>query len=1408
MRKSIRFTFLFLVLSIFSILVACKPEVVKSLTISEESVEVEVGQEVKVDVILENLDGEVLWEITDSSVASVKGGVVTGLSIGETILKASLSGYEDSLTVKVIAPSVVGTLSVDYETISLNEGSKLSVNASVSFKGEKVEGLEYVWTENSNGSVVSLNANGGKCEVTATGFGESVITVKTNHFGVDLTKTITVSVIRDVSVEITNIELGDSGYILDLVSFVPEGTDYISEFIPDVKVLANGEELSDINYSLTADNDVVVIEGNKIRASKEGSAVVTLTYQDVSGNVELVINVNVTNASVSLEKMIDFDKDANLVVLNKNDFVGNILGATLAGEELTVEVAGDNVNLSGYSNVGCGEADLVVKTDNANYSLKALVISMIIDSKEDLDRLGTVSRVGDSAVWDGYYVLGCDIEYNGVFNTFCGLEQGGTWGGTTGFVGTFDGRGHVIKGFQTAGPCGGLIGTIGTAGVVKNVGFVDAEVKDSADRSGIVASFVYGKIQNVFVQVKQNGAWWCGGVAEYVYPAGEISNTIIYVTETNGRDTNLALASLSFDTAIFKDCYSVGSLPLYRTGGDAPVAGPEAENLKNFASLAEFKNANVDLTSWDSSLWDTTSGMPVFKSYLALIKDNASSAIKNDNSVLVNGSLVIEGSNDYVYTLKEEVSGITINGNVVTVVGNYDTKFTVIASNIIDPSITYEKEFTVASKPVVILNGAYNLKLDEASSVVVIEEVALDTISKVLINGVEVTFIQDGTNLTLSAYESFEANTYSLEIIGTNASYTGNVTLARLPYNVLDKSLDFDLSANLVSLDSSLFSGVIQNVTLAGNQLTLDGLNVSGYQGVSVGENTLVVKTDEAIYELKALVVTKVIKSTDDWASVLASKTGPITGYYVLGNDLDYTGVKYGVVTGLAWGATDGFDGVFDGRGFSIRNLALEDNYCSYFGTIGLNAHIKNVEFVNASIAWGGQGGILGNLVYGKIENVSISFASNGGWWTGAIGCFIRSEAKINNVMINVTGTDSDNKSGIGSCIQDPASLTNVYVIGNLPLAYVGADAPGSVLENTTNVAKYADYEALKNASHDFASFDTAIWNLEAGYPYFGKEMPTPEPEPTPDKTDVVLNNSVDFEIGNLSAVINELENDTVSQVLINDVEVVFVQDGSTLTLSGINLDLGDYSIVIIGTKSNYSGKAGIVTKVIKSTADWDQVLASRVDKITGYYVLGNDVDYTGVTYNVVNTAAWGSTAGFDGTFDGRGYSITNLSLNGDGLGFFGTICLNAVIRNVNFKDAVIGWGGQGGVLGNLVYGRIENVAISFTSTGGWWNGGIGCFIRSEARINNVIIQVSGNAGDSSSAIGSCIQDASSISNVYAYGTLVLGYVGADAPGSVLANSTNVAKYDTTDLLVAAAHDYSSFDLNVWDLSSGYPVFK
>ena len=1314
MKKIIRFVFLFLIVSTLSVLVACdgNEEVLpKSLNITEESIEIEVGQDIAVNVVLENLEGNIQWEVSDASVASVSGKVVTGLKVGETIIKAKIGEYEDSCSVKVIAPSSVGTLSVDYESISLNQGSKLSVNATVTYKGEKVEGLVYEWTESSNSTVVTLNPTGSKCEVNATGFGASTVTVKTTHLGVELIKTLSVTVIRDVSVEIENLTLGESGYNLSLVTYVPEGmeNEVISEFEPIVKAYVNGDEVSIGEYALETAGDAVVIEGNKIKANKAGNAVVTLTYEDESGEIDLVINVTVSTVNVNIAQIIDFDKDANLVVLDKEQFLGNVTSVRLGDEELTYEVAEGKLRISGYKEANVGETSLVITTDVSAYNLKALVVTMVIDSKADLDRLGTVSKVG-TAVWDGYFVLGCDIEYNGVFNTFCGELQGGTWGGTTGFVGTFDGRGYVIKGFKTAGAFGGLFGTIGNTGVVKNVGFVDAEIKDSADRSGIVAAFVYGKIQNVFVEVKQYGAWWCGGVAEYVFPNGEISNSVVYVTETNNRADILALASFSFDTAIFKDCYSVGTLPLYRTGGDNPVYAEETDDLRNFASLEAFKNANVDLSSWDTTIWDTSSGMPVFKGYL---KYQESEPTHEHELCAECGKC-----------LKADCPEEKCAGHVQEPTHEHELCAECGKCLKTDcPEDKCEGHQPTIEKTDIVLSNVVDFELGTA----VVAELANDTVVKVLINGEEVAFIQNGSTITLTGEVAL--GDYTLEIIGTTSDYAG-----------------------------------------------------------------------------KASVVTKVIKSVTDWKAVLDARTTTITGYYVLGADLDYTGVAYGIVNGLAWGATEGFDGIFDGRGHTISNLALEGDQCSYFGTICLNAVIRNVEFTNASIAWGGQGGILGNMVYGRIENVSISFSSNGGWWTGAIGCFIRSEARINNVMIYVTGTDSDNKSGIGSCIQDASVITNCYVVGNLPLAYVGADAPGAVLENGTNVAKYADLVALVAAGHNFSSFDTTVWNLEGGYPYFGQEAPAPLP--APEKTDVVLNHSVDFETANLTAVVAELANDTVTQVLINGEEVAFTQDGSTLTLSGVTLELGDYTLEIIGTKSDYTGKAGIVTKVIKSVADWKAVLDSRTTTITGYYVLGADLDYTGVSYAKVTGLAWGATEGFDGIFDGRGHTISNLALEGDQCSYFGTICLNAVIRNVEFTNASIAWGGQGGILGNMVYGRIENVSISFSSNGGWWTGAIGCFIRSEARINNVMIYVTGTDSDNKSGIGSCVQDASVITNCYVIGNLPLAYVGPDSPASVLENSINVAKYADLDTLKAAGHDFASFNATVWNLDSGYPVLR
>lgn len=992
--------------------------IIASLEFEKSVYEIEVGEQAILKVQFNHLDGNMEWSCEDPSVISLHDGEIVGLKVGKTTVTVKMGDYHASCEITVKSPSVVGTLSVDYDSLRLNENTTMSITASLIYKENEVEDVEYIWSESSNNEVITLSPNGNVCQINTLVYGESTITVRCIHLGVTLEKQIEVKVIRDISVEIINLNLTETGYELSLVNYVPEGkeTEYRSEFVPEIKVTSSGKEIIDATYSLslTEDNLVVDIIDNKIKALNEGNTNVKLTYTDDSSAIVSVdIFVSVSLATIEMDQNVDFDQTANSVVFDTSVFEGEIQNIQLENDALSFTKQENQVIVTGYDALMTGEHLLKIQTNKAVYQMKATVVTMILDSKEDLDNLHMVSKVNDVAVWDGYFVLGNDIEYNGVFSTFCGQEQGGTWGGETGFVGIFDGRGYSIKGFATAGAFGGLFGTIGTNGIVKNVGFIDAEIKDSADRSGIVASFVYGKISNVFVQVKQNGAWWCGGIAEYVYPSAEISNSIVYVTQTNMRDTNLALTAFSFDNAILKNNYSVGALELYRRGGDSPVAGEERSDLRKFNSYLEMKNANLDVSTFDANIWELSSGVPVFKSYLKYVENHVSSlALTNDVETKISGSLSLTGALDFVYSIKEVMEGVYLEDNVLTINGHYGETITIVASYLFDSNIWMEKTFTIAEKPNITLSKNYDVDLSQTSTTLTIGEVNVDVVRKVQIGENEVSFSQNAEQIVLSNY-------------------------ATIPYGE--------------------------------------------YEALFVG--------DQANYAATIVVATKIINSIDDWTSILNNKVdNKIVGYYVLNANLDYTGVSYGVVCSLSWGSTAGFAGVFDGRRHSISNLALEGDGLGFFGTICLEAVIKNVCFVSASIAWGGQGGILGNLVYGTIENVSISFSSNGGWWTGGIGCFIRSEAQIKNCVVEVlAGSNTDSKTAFGACVQDVSSITNCYSFGALPFAYIGADSPVTAWENTTTEANYASIEEMQSLTLDLSHWNLDVWDVSQNYPSFKK---------------------------------------------------------------------------------------------------------------------------------------------------------------------------------------------------------------------------------------------------------------------------------------------------------------------------------
>lgn len=105
-------------LSVMPILFSCEKDknssteetVADSIVLDAEAVEVEVGKTVKITPTVTSANSDVVlsWTSTDVNVATVEGGVVTGVAKGEAIITASFADVSAKCTVTVIAPAEIG----------------------------------------------------------------------------------------------------------------------------------------------------------------------------------------------------------------------------------------------------------------------------------------------------------------------------------------------------------------------------------------------------------------------------------------------------------------------------------------------------------------------------------------------------------------------------------------------------------------------------------------------------------------------------------------------------------------------------------------------------------------------------------------------------------------------------------------------------------------------------------------------------------------------------------------------------------------------------------------------------------------------------------------------------------------------------------------------------------------------------------------------------------------------------------------------------------------------------------------------------------------------------------------------------------------------------------------------------
>lgn len=243
-----------------------------------------------------------------------------------------------------------------------------------------------------------------------------------------------------------------------------------------------------------------------------------------------------------------------------------------------------------------------------------------------------------------------------------------------------------------------------------------------------------------------------------------------------------------------------------------------------------------------------------------------------------------------------------------------------------------------------------------------------------------------------------------------------------------------------------------------------------------------------------------------------------------------------------------------------------------------------------------------------------------------------------------------------------------------------------------------------------------------------------------------------------------------------------------------------------------------VTTMVIRTEADLNRFLeVAKENKIgaswAGIYKLANDITCTG-TYNGISGSgdprgAFGTAAGFNGTFDGQGHTIYNINIGGSQTGFASYLGQHGTIKNVSFVNAR--YTCVGGFITSSLAGTIENVYINIAESednaGTWGNAraAIASDNYGQGRINKVFVEYSTPLAEGATTgypMWHVNLGYGCINGVYAVGVDKFGYNEAhDGEGD------KYGVYADYAALRTAAVNFSDWNGNgFWTVVDGVPV--
>ncbi len=507
-----------------------------------------------------------------------------------------------------------------------------------------------------------------------------------------------------------------------------------------------------------------------------------------------------------------------------------------------------------------------------------------------------------------------------------------------------------------------------------------------------------------------------------------------------------------------------------------------------------------------------------------------------------------------------------------------------------------------------------------------------------------------GTGITVnlgkgSAITNYYWSTNTEDSAAAKAPSIVTVNTAYVPVDEEISALVAAENTATLALTNDAFTGNV-TVTVDGNAATAthSGNTVSvDLSGLEMGKHKVVVTTEkgDTYTYTEAWYVTKVIKTFDDLAVLNSVTTPNLDGYYILGGNIDAQGQSVNGGSTPGW-ANTGFQGTLDGRGFAISNLTLGDGaiYAGIFGNIS-GGTVKNLTFDNVRFA-GNRAGLFGRFMANKAGTTQ--------------------KTTVENVTVNITGWTSTAEAGVFAYT---SSANTNYV--DVTVNVADGLTVSSLLGNSVNTG---NTEGKLQVNLGIGSAITYYHDSSAVKPAFVSVKQTKPVEQTV-KTFLAAENTATLALKH-----EDFEDGAQVTVSVDGAAAkAATVSGGAVTVDFTGLAMGQHQVVITSGIHVYTyTNVWYVTQIIDDVNELKALgTQCRDTAVTGYYILGSDIDCGGVNMacGYIDSRHAGS---FSGTFDGRGKTVSNFKMEWDSAtqgygGFFGNI-VGATVKDTAF-DAV-----------------------------------------------------------------------------------------------------------------------------------------